>query len=140
MIGIGTGVDDVANRLGCDPFDRGDDRGSVCSRSRVHDHDAVFPHLDADIPSGTGDHEEVGPDVHDLETAGARGHGAWGLSRRRNFGPDSRTAIDEAERSAHGYCAGELKTTNPFSSWERHGSPAGKRSTWPWFGNPRGVR
>ncbi len=70
MIGIGPGVDDVANGLRCDPLDRGDDVRSAGSRARVHHHDAVLAHLDADIPSGAGDHEEVGPYLQHLEAAG----------------------------------------------------------------------
>ena len=67
MVGIGPGVDDVANGLRCDPLDCGDNGRSAGGHSGVDDNDAVLTHLNADVPSGAGDHEEVGPDFQYLQ-------------------------------------------------------------------------
>src|SRR5262245_11786716 len=128
MILVRPRVDDVANGLRSDSLDRGDDSRSARGRSCVDDHDAVLTHLDADVPSGARDHEEVGPDFHDLEAV--RGCRVRGLRRQHNDSLDRRTAIGEAERRAQDCGGGKWKTTDSMSSCERHGSLAWKRSIW----------
>ena len=79
-------------------LDRGDDGRSAGGRPGVHDDDAVLADLDADVPAGAGDHEEVGPDLQHLQPVcrcGARG------LRCQRCRRDRRTTINHEQRRTY---------------------------------------
>jgi hypothetical protein len=118
VVGIGPGVDDVANRLRRDPLDRRDDGRSAGGRARVHHDDAVVADLHGDIAAGAGDHEEVGTYLQHFQAI--RRRGARDLRCREC--PLDRIALDDADSGAHG--DGEQTATGASGSWEHHGSLA----------------
>jgi hypothetical protein len=68
VVRIRARIDDVANGLWRDSFDRGDDTRGAGRRSGVDHDDSVLADLDADVAAGAGDHEEVRSDLQDLES------------------------------------------------------------------------
>jgi hypothetical protein len=124
MIGVGPGVDHIANWLGRDPLDRRNHGRRADGRPRVYDDDAVVAHLHADIPARASDHEEVGPDFQHLEV-GRRGR-ARGLRACRNRRLDCPSVLNEAECHAAGHGSSQRQTARVRAgsiSWqERHSS------------------
>ena len=89
VIGIGAGVDDVANRARRDLLDRRQDVGGLGRRAGIdHDH-AIVADLHADVAAAAGDHEEVRAELKDLEAAG-RGDARLSALRR---GCDASTSL-----------------------------------------------
>ena len=70
MIGIGAGIDDVADRTRRELADLRDDLFGFLASSRVNDHDAIDAELDGDVGAVTGDDVEIGPQLNDFEFAG----------------------------------------------------------------------
>ena len=114
MIRVGARVDDVANGLRGDAFDRVEHAGRGGRRPRVHDDQAVLAHLHADVravapgASRASDHEERRAHLEDLQAVRGRGCalrdiGHSGLQRLAT------ASIERDERHAgrrDGGCAG----------------------------------
>ncbi len=66
-VGIGAGIDDVANGLGGQLRDRGHHLVRGFRGARVHQYDAVRTDLRADVGARADNHVEVRPDLKDLE-------------------------------------------------------------------------
>ena len=107
VVGVRPGVDDVTNGLRRDALDCVDDGCGTGGRPRVDDHRAVLAHLDADAAASTGEQEEVGTDLEDLETA--RRRRASGLGAQRH-GRDMR---GEPRRGTRNQNRGEPRPAIP---------------------------
>ena len=67
MIRIGTGVDDIADRLRRDALDRRQHRIGLRTRTRIDDDNAVFANLHADVSTCAGNHVEIWTDLEHLQ-------------------------------------------------------------------------
>ena len=71
IIGVGAGVDDVADLLIGEFLEFGQNLIGCFSSACIHQHDALRPDLHANVATGSGDHIEVRPDPKYLNSSTA---------------------------------------------------------------------
>src|SRR5262249_23787263 len=122
--GVRIDVNDVADRQGCQVFDRVQDLWGGRCGSRIYQHDAIGADLGADVSAPPGDHVEVLADLYNLEIRipgadGDRAHDCDGDHGRQgceySFVHENRAVHENPVRENPLHCIAPC----PFTSW-RH--------------------